>query len=113
MRISRVTGRVQTVIASKLFGFAFMAAIIVGDGRYWGIQTLAATLQVMRTGLMNSSAVVMQSIMGDYTPKNTRGKWQAMDMITSFGWSGSSLFGAWMLDRFKGDHPYRTLFLIS
>ncbi len=33
--------------------------------------------------------------------------------ITSFGWSGSSLLGAWMLGTFEGDQPYSKLFLLT
>lgn len=113
-RVSKRAGRVQTVVGAKLLGLTLLSSIIVGDGAgYWRITPLICTLHVLRTGLMNSGSALTASILADYTPKHNRGVWKAMDMIVGFGWSGSALFGALMLDRFAGQHEYRTLFLLT
>jgi MFS family permease len=104
MRLAKRVGRVQMMIGSRLVGLCIMVIIIIGDGNFWNIQWLTATLHVFRTGIMNSPSALSPSLLSDYVGKESRGKWQAMDMITSFGWSGSSLFGAWVLDSLAGKH---------
>ena len=36
----------------------------------------------------------------DFVTKQDRGKWNAFDSITSFGWSGSAVLGGILVDRY-------------
>ena len=42
---------------------------------------------------MNSVLGVNKSVFMDYVPKRPRGKWNSLDSVARFGWSGSALFG--------------------
>jgi hypothetical protein len=33
----------------------------------------------------------------DYAPKSQRGRWNSLDAVTSFGWSGSALVGGYVI----------------
>ena len=49
----------------------------------WQIGVIA--LFVAQTGFFNSTQPIMKSILMDYVPKNVRGRWSAVDSLTSFG----------------------------
>jgi len=40
-----------------------------------------------------------KSILMDYTRKSTRGRWNSLDSVTRFGWSGSAVLGGYIIDR--------------
>ena len=45
-------------------------------------------------------ACLLKSVMMDFVDKKSRGKWNAFDSITSFGWSGSAVLGGILVDRY-------------
>jgi hypothetical protein len=40
-----------------------------------------------------------KSVLMDYTRKSTRGRWNSLDSVTRFGWSGSAVLGGYIIDR--------------
>jgi hypothetical protein len=40
-----------------------------------------------------------KSILMDYPRKSTRGRWNSLDSVTRFGWSGSAVLGGYIIDR--------------
>jgi hypothetical protein len=36
----------------------------------------------------------------DFVPKERRAAWNALESVTSFGWSGSAAFGGWLIHSF-------------
>mmetsp|Transcript_6172 Transcript_6172/g.9444 ORF Transcript_6172/g.9444 Transcript_6172/m.9444 type:complete len:109 (+) Transcript_6172:3145-3471(+) len=45
----------------------------------------------------------------DYVPKKTRARWNSVDSITRFGWSGSAVVGGFLVDHYD----YSTTFLVT
>merc|ERR1712037_627695 len=40
------------------------------------------------------------SVVADYTPKATRGRWKALNSVTGLGFSGSAALGGWIIDAY-------------
>eukprot|EP00435_Cladocopium_sp_Y103_P015959 s4495_g3.t4 len=47
---------------------------------------------------MWSCTPLLGSIIADYTPKATRGRWKALSSVAVVGWSGSAAVGGWLID---------------
>jgi len=58
---------------------------------------------------MNSCPGIRKSVLMDFVPKSSRGKWNAVDGVTQFGWSGSAFIGGLLIDKYG----YGYTFLIT
>lgn len=65
-------------------------------------------LFVAQTGFFNSTQPLMKSILMDYVPKNMRGRWSAVDSLTSFGWSVTTIFGSMIVDAYCYSYLFYT-----
>jgi MFS family permease len=52
---------------------------------------------LVRGGAMNGSAAIQRGLLMDVVPKRLRGRWSALEALTSFTWTGSALFGGWLV----------------
>ena len=52
---------------------------------------------LLRSCSMNGSAAVQRGLLMDVVPKRLRGRWSAMEALTGFTWTGSALFGGWLV----------------
>lgn len=50
-----------------------------------------------------------KSILMDYTTKKTRGRWNSLDSVTRFGWSGSAVLGGYLIQNYS----YGLTFLVT
>lgn len=50
-----------------------------------------------------------KSILMDYTTKRTRGRWNSLDSVTRFGWSGSAVLGGYLIQNYS----YGLTFLVT
>ena len=50
-----------------------------------------------------------KGILMDFVPKKTRSRWNALDSVTRFGWSGSAVLGGFIIDRWG----YGASFLVT
>jgi len=66
----------------------------------WKLKQLIIPVYIVRTVLMNCTSPLKKSILNDHVPKTSRGRWNALDSVTSFGWSGSAMAGGALLDQF-------------
>mmetsp|Transcript_39287 Transcript_39287/g.122998 ORF Transcript_39287/g.122998 Transcript_39287/m.122998 type:complete len:229 (+) Transcript_39287:1369-2055(+) len=66
-------------------------------------------LYLMRTGLMNSTYPLEESVLMDFVPSKSRARWKSLQSVTAFGWCGSAAVGGWLGDR----HGYAFTFLIT
>lgn len=66
---------------------------------------------LLRGGLGNSNYPVNKSILMDYVSPENRGKWLALETLSSSVWSASALFGGFISDRNGND--YRKIFSYS
>jgi len=82
-------------------------ALLVNNGyKHW---IVIVPIYIFRTGLMNCTYPLDESILMDNVPKNTRSRWKSLESISVFGWCGSALFGGWLAD----DFSYSFSFLIT
>lgn len=75
------------------------------------LQSLPLLLVVflIRGGFANSTYPLDRSILMDFTPSEQRGRWNAVESLTSMTWSGSALIGGLLSDQ----RDYRFTFLIT
>ena len=55
---------------------------------------VVVAIYLLRTGLMNCTYPLEESILMDFVPKETRARWKSLDSISQFGWCGSAALGA-------------------
>lgn len=59
--------------------------------------------------LQHCSRPLKKSILMDFTAKRTRARWNSLDSVTRFGWSGSAVLGGWLIQHYS----YGTTFLVT
>ena len=52
---------------------------------------------------MNCTGALYSSILMDYVSKKQRAKWQSLQAVTGFGWSGSAVLGGLLVDHYGFD----------
>lgn len=120
-KTSQWLGRVETTVffdivgVSLLYGMTWLSRkvdphaattlwqtnpylVLVIVGVYW-----------LRTGIINSSYPLLESILMDNVPSNQRARWKSLESIASFGWTGSALIGGILSDK----HSYQFTFGIT
>lgn len=106
---SKIAGRVQTIIIVKSLGLSFLYIIIFFDEYLQKRPFLLIPIYVLRTGLMNSTYPLQESILMDFVPKGERARWKSLESVSQFGWCGSAVLGGLLSDRFD----YTFTFLIT
>jgi len=93
--------------------FALDASFSSSSSSMWSNEPLRALLIVavylVRTGVMNCSYPLLESILMDCVPSDQRSRWKALESIASFGWTGSALVGGFLSD----EHSYQFTFSIT
>jgi hypothetical protein len=65
---------------------------------WWTKPHIICPVYIFRTALMNCCGALRKSILMDYVKKEHRGRWNSLDGITRFGWSGSAFLGGYLVD---------------
>eukprot|EP00929_Paragymnodinium_shiwhaense_P009940 TRINITY_DN11436_c0_g1_i2.p1 TRINITY_DN11436_c0_g1~~TRINITY_DN11436_c0_g1_i2.p1 ORF type:complete len:257 (+),score=34.91 TRINITY_DN11436_c0_g1_i2:1098-1868(+) len=102
--VSKRIGRAQaSFVAFLLNGLLFLLLA--------KIRSLPLLLLVflVRGGLSNATGPIDKSILMDFTPSSTRGRWNAVSSIASATWSGSAFLGGYLSDA----HGYRWTFFVT
>jgi len=81
----------------------------VGSSEHTFRVAVVAALYVVRTGLMNCTYPLEESLLMDHVPKSARARWKSLDSISVFGWCGSAALGGYLADRYS----YSTTFLVT
>eukprot|EP00123_Amoebidium_parasiticum_P012836 comp21606_c0_seq1/m.30278 comp21606_c0_seq1/g.30278 ORF comp21606_c0_seq1/g.30278 comp21606_c0_seq1/m.30278 type:complete len:454 (-) comp21606_c0_seq1:584-1945(-) len=105
-RASRRVGRVQAVLTTNSVGIMLMAAMAMLRPVWRTQQVVVVIVYVIRTACMNCTYPLMRSILMDYVTKENRGKWNSLESISSFGWSGSAALGGVLVDRVGFGHTF-------
>jgi predicted MFS family arabinose efflux permease len=64
---------------------------------------------LFRTGIINCSYPLLESILMDSVPSNQRARWKSLESIASFGWTGSAFIGGILSDT----HSYQFTFTMT
>ena len=92
-------GRVQVMVFAQVVGISLLVAmsLLVDNGiTRW---TIIIPIYIFRTGIMNSTYPLNESILMDFVPKETRARWKSLESIASFGWCGSAVLGGVLADQ--------------
>ncbi|CAI5743731.1 unnamed protein product [Peronospora destructor] len=103
-RLSTSCGRMPIIAFTRALSVAclfFMA--------YAQPMALQIVLFLMRGGMMRCSQPLRRSILMDYVPKNIRARWNALEGLSVFSWSGSAVLGGFLIDAYG----YRMCFIIT
>jgi MFS family permease len=103
-KLSVYFGRAQMVWAALVLNSVLTALISTNKNHFFIVGMF-----IIRGAVANSSFPIDRSILMDYVPSETRGRWNAVASMASTFWSGSALIGGWLSDK----HGYRFTFLIT
>eukprot|EP01012_Entosiphon_sulcatum_P066098 TRINITY_DN95172_c0_g1_i1.p1 TRINITY_DN95172_c0_g1~~TRINITY_DN95172_c0_g1_i1.p1 ORF type:complete len:451 (-),score=56.62 TRINITY_DN95172_c0_g1_i1:7-1260(-) len=106
-RVQWRLGRIGVTVGSQVVGIGLLFAMTWR--KLWTKPEILVPIFLLRTGLMNCSTALLQSVTMDFVPKSQRGKWNSALSLTNFGWSGSAILGGYLVDR----HGYGTSFTIT
>lgn len=102
--LSKYWGRAVVAVLCDAIGTACLFAL-----SYHSPVWFAVPLYVLRTAAMNASYPVQRAILMDVVSKNARGKWNSLEGLTSFTWTGSAVLGGYLIDQ----HGYGFTFFIT
>lgn len=103
-RFSKRIGRMPIIIATRVISVACLICMTF-------VQPLALQILffLLRGGLMRCSQPLRRSILMDAVPKRLRARWNALESLSVFSWSGSAFVGGYLIDAYD----YRLCFLIT
>ena len=121
-RVSRRAGRALTTIVCRSASVLLLCVITglamaeggfdleAGPlGEYATLRYVLPPLYVLRTWLMNCTSGLTKSILNDYISKAHRAKWNALESVNLFSWSGSSMIGGYVINAYG----FHAAFLIT
>ena len=86
-------GRLQVNLVTRLVDIVLLCAMAwVPAGSDYHREVLVA-LHLSRTAFANCGRPLMKSLMMDNVPSRHRGKFNALDSVRTFSWSGSAAAG--------------------
>lgn len=99
-------GRVQTTALYNFGGISLLLCMVVFKSFLDAHPFYLVPIYVFRTGLMNATYPLTESILMDFVPKGQRARWKSLDSVASFGWCGSAAFGGWLADKYDYTHTF-------
>ena len=102
-------GRLQVTLLCKSVGISLLLTIALLNPHSPHAAAYIVPLYLVRSWLMNCTAGLTKSVLNDYVPKKSRGRWNSLESINSFSWSGSAMLGGFLID----SYGYRTTFMIT
>ncbi|KAI9917012.1 hypothetical protein PsorP6_017036 [Peronosclerospora sorghi] len=103
-RLSKPFGRMPIIVFTRTFSVACLLSMA-----YAHPIKLQIVLFLMRGGMMRCSQPLRRSILMDYVPRNIRARWNALESLSVFSWSGSAVLGGFLIDAYG----YRMCFIIT
>merc|ERR1719424_907086 len=107
------------MVALKMVGVGLLVSMVYlkdavvgtnGDKEPDGTMlALLVVVYLVRTGLMNCTYPLEESILMDFVPSHTRARRKSLDSVSVFGWCGSAALGGYLADRFG----YTFTFLVT
>ncbi|TMW59190.1 hypothetical protein Poli38472_007335 [Pythium oligandrum] len=101
---SKRFGRMPIIVSTRIF--SLLCLFFMSFTRPLALQVV---LFLMRGGMMRCSQPLRRSILMDHVPKEIRARWNALEGLSVFSWSGSAVLGGFLID----SYGYRMCFLIT
>jgi MFS family permease len=108
-KIGSRIGRIQAAFVARVLGLSALTSMSVLCNNNIKNWYYICPLFAVRSGLMNATYPLDESIVMDYVPSSQRARWKSLESIGSFGWAGSAVLGGWLADKYD----YTTTFLIT
>ena len=106
-RVSVRLGRIPTTLLCRLTGIGLLVALtfvpIDGTNEH---AALIVGLYLVRTWLMNCTSGLTKSVLNDYVRTRHRSKWNALESLNLFSWSGSAALGGYLIDHIGYQHTF-------
>ncbi|CAE7462725.1 unnamed protein product [Symbiodinium natans] len=104
-RVSKRLGRLMAVMLFHFLGTACLWAMC-----YIRPLVFVLPLYLLRGALMNARGPIVRSIVMDLVTSDLRGRWNSIQSLSGFTWSGSAALGGYLADS-AGD--YRFTFVVT
>eukprot|EP00041_Stephanoeca_diplocostata_P032292 m.1031285 g.1031285 ORF g.1031285 m.1031285 type:complete len:494 (-) comp24122_c0_seq4:2937-4418(-) len=105
--VARRLGRIETILIVRGTGLGCLLAMSMALHQLDMYSVIA--LYIVRTGLMNCTYPLEESILMDSVPRSTRARWKSLESVSRFGWCGSAMVGGILSDHFD----YSFTFMIT
>ena len=103
--LSKRYGRVQiSMLYAYIGALALIGMWILGtiSNNHWDEWNIFYVLPLYFTSTVQHCVrPLKKSILMDFVPKHQRARWNSLDSVTRFGWSGSAVVGGWIVDRWS------------
>lgn len=93
--VGRCTDRMPAIIFTRLAGIIGLFCMTTTTDP----STLGA-LFLAHTALMQCNVPLRRSLLMDFVPKNNRAKWNSLEGLSMFSWTGSAVVGALLIDAY-------------
>lgn len=97
-RLSLVIGRVYVLLIFKIIGISLLVLMASFPMLWLAHPFVLCAIYVLRSAFINCVVPLNRSIIMDYASVSSRGKWNSVDSIAAFGWSGSAVIGGVLID---------------
>jgi len=102
-------GRVQTIMLARVIGVGLLLTLALLAEAGVHSKYVLVPIYVIRTGIVNCTYPLDESILMDFCPKDKRAQWKSLESVVSFGWCGSAVLGGVLGDK----HGYSFTFTIT
>lgn len=79
-KIATILGRIQTILLSNIIGVSLLCTMSILV-EFYKINTwyIVVPVYLVRTGIMNSTYALQESVLMDFVPKETRARWKSLE----------------------------------
>jgi MFS family permease len=91
-------GRIQAILLIESSGALLLLVMALLHAQGNCHPMLMIPIYVVRTGFMNCTYALAESVLMDAVPSNERSRWKSLESVASFGWAGSALVGGVVSD---------------
>merc|ERR1719401_1178908 len=96
--LGRRYGRIQTLFFGRLIS-AF-ALLLISFTYECLLPLVTCMVYLVHMCALNSPKPLAKSVLMDNVPEHERARWNALESINQFSWSGSAILGSIIVDRF-------------
>jgi len=97
--LAKKVGRLQIILLCYTVGI-ICTALMGALRQYYTVPYIMLPIFIARCTFQWSCGALTGSVVADYTPKEQRGRWKALQSVTSMGWSGSAMLGGYLIDKY-------------
>lgn len=103
-RVSRVLGRMPIIVSTRIASTVCLLCMTFAKPLH-----LQILLFLLRGGMMRCSQPLRRSVLMDFVRREVRARWNALEGLSVFSYSGSAVIGGYLVDQYD----YRMCFFIT